>query len=315
MAKQQRPPHVSATAKAEVSLKASAAAKFERKKIISEQIPEDVTRAKANTWLTIISPITEWAGLKGDQLAHKRTLLRIQQEETLDTIARSASAKLSDLAPPTQPIPPKFLIPFLEKASLEDAGSKLVEMWASLLASAATNYNPHFVHFTNIIAQLSASQAALFERLIGDKGRKRALLNLESLGFHFEHRFLVDFLLRELRPMLGEFKSAVEIFNFISDLICLEGICIVHIDVDNIDKQSDDYIGHIPSKSSYYNDLKDDIDMLILDSSRLISYQDTGDFGFENWKIRILFFHVTNLGFSFAEACGIGDILDSEVQE
>jgi hypothetical protein len=55
-------------------VKGSAAANFEavakatytRKRTITEVIPPDVTRAKASDWLDLISPLTEWAGLKGD---------------------------------------------------------------------------------------------------------------------------------------------------------------------------------------------------------------------------------------------------------
>src|SRR6187431_2183922 len=74
-------PRLPVEARAEVSAKATAS--YKREKKITENIQEDVTRAKAGAWLTIISPLTEWAGLKGDQLRHKREIFRLQQEETL----------------------------------------------------------------------------------------------------------------------------------------------------------------------------------------------------------------------------------------
>lgn len=64
---------IKGTAKAEAIAKAV----FERKKSITEVIPPDVTRAKAGRWLDLISPITEWAGLKGDALRFRRAQLRI----------------------------------------------------------------------------------------------------------------------------------------------------------------------------------------------------------------------------------------------
>jgi hypothetical protein len=45
--------------------KVEAVASFQRKKHVTEVIPPDVTRAKAGAWLDLISPVTEWAGLKG----------------------------------------------------------------------------------------------------------------------------------------------------------------------------------------------------------------------------------------------------------
>jgi len=87
------------------SAKIGASAKYEVKKTITEHIPEDVTRAKSGTWLTILSPITQWAGLVGDKLAHKRALLRIQQEETLAEIIQRAAPKLALLKRPIEPVP------------------------------------------------------------------------------------------------------------------------------------------------------------------------------------------------------------------
>jgi hypothetical protein len=115
----------SVSAKAEATAKVAAIAKYEVKKQITEVIPEDVTRAKASAWLTLLSPITHWAGLKGDQLAHKRHLLRIQQEETLAEIAQRAMPRIKALGKPITPVPAKFLVPFLEKASLEEPDSRL----------------------------------------------------------------------------------------------------------------------------------------------------------------------------------------------
>jgi hypothetical protein len=72
-----------AQAKAIAKIEASAKASYLRKKVITEIIPPDVSRTKASAWLTLISPITEWAGLKGDALKYRRQQLRIQQKETL----------------------------------------------------------------------------------------------------------------------------------------------------------------------------------------------------------------------------------------
>src|ERR1700738_4117712 len=79
-----------AIAKAEVSAKIVR----QRKHSITEVIPPDVTRARAGAWLDILSPITEWAGLKGDALRHRRQQLRIQQEAALDRLARIVRKKM-----------------------------------------------------------------------------------------------------------------------------------------------------------------------------------------------------------------------------
>src|SRR5580704_17210450 len=123
------------SARATAKVEAVAKATYQRKKTTTEVVPPDVTRAKAGAWLTLLSPITEWAGLKGDALKFRRRLLRIQQEETLLRIAQSVRAKLAD-AHISRPIPRKILVPALEKPSLEDATDDvMVDRWANLLSS------------------------------------------------------------------------------------------------------------------------------------------------------------------------------------
>jgi hypothetical protein len=149
-----------ATAKAEISAKAS----YQRKHTIQEVVPADVTRAKAGAWLDLISPITEWAGLKGDQLRNKRALFRIQQEETLLRIAESIRHKLKDQEV-ISPVPPKILVPALESASLENPSDDLmVDIWANLLANAASGevVEPRYV---GILKELSGRQAILLRQL------------------------------------------------------------------------------------------------------------------------------------------------------
>jgi hypothetical protein len=147
---------VSASAKIAAIAKAS----YARKKTTTETIPPDVTRAKASAWLDLISPLTEWAGLKGDELRSKRALLRLQREDILVEIVERARKKLRNHTT-LKPIPNKFLVPFLEQASLEDPESSLIDMWASLLSSAAENFSSYHTHFVSIISQLSAKQGAV----------------------------------------------------------------------------------------------------------------------------------------------------------
>jgi hypothetical protein len=122
-----------ATAKAELIAKAT----YQRKHTTPAVVPADVTRAKAGAWLNLISPITEWAGLKGDALRHQRHQLRIQQEAALEQLADTIRTKMKGQEI-LHPLPPKVLVPALEAASLEAPDSPLIEWWANLLVSGAT---------------------------------------------------------------------------------------------------------------------------------------------------------------------------------
>lgn len=152
-------------AEATAAIKAVAKVGYEVRKNITQDIPADVTRARASAWLDLISPLTEWAALKGDALRHQRDLLRLQKEEALTAIALRAQSKLKVLS--GKPIPNKFIVPFLEQASLEEVDSPLIEMWADLLVSASEKFESYHTHYVSIIGQLSGKQGEIFKDIIG----------------------------------------------------------------------------------------------------------------------------------------------------
>ena len=110
-------PKSTMTAKAVLSAKAVASAKFTRKRIIQESVPADVTRAKANARLDLISPLTEWAGLKGDELRQKRVQLRLQREDVLTRIGEKCTKRLGLRPPNSAPVPNKFLARWLREGA------------------------------------------------------------------------------------------------------------------------------------------------------------------------------------------------------
>ena len=149
-----------------VNVDVRASAKYEVKKNITQIIPEDVTRERSNAWLDIISPITEWAALKGDELRQKRELLRIEQEETLYKVGMQAKKRLMELGAKSAPVPTKALIPILEKASLEEPDSVLIEAWGNLLASASADYDVEVITFAEILSGIGPREAEIVKELI-----------------------------------------------------------------------------------------------------------------------------------------------------
>jgi hypothetical protein len=203
-----------------------------RKKKIMEVIPPDVTRAKTGAWLDLISPLTEWAGLKGDELRFKRTQLRLQREDVLSKIVESARHKIEQ-EKTKKPIPNKFLIPFLEQASLEDLDSALIEMWASLLASAATTFSSHHVHFVSIISQLSPKQGTILKSLIGTESVHECEVATDNIRICFTRGTLRQTVEREISRNVittdDDFGSAIEqFFNHI-------GIEVVGFNFENLE--------------------------------------------------------------------------------
>jgi len=198
-----------ATAKAELVAKAT----YERKHLTTEVVPPDVTRAKAGAWLDVISPITQWAGLKGDQLKYKRELLRVQQDETLNLIVELARKKLASLGKEISVVPHKFLVPFLERASLEDEQSELCERWADLLVSAATTYDPSMVRFSAVLAEIGPAEVNLLHRLVRKCRGKKGLNHIEDVPFLFFHNVIPRSIAILANPQKTEKKLYKELID------------------------------------------------------------------------------------------------------
>jgi hypothetical protein len=136
---------------------------FNRSKKITEHIPEDAARAKVHAWLDVISPITEWAGLKGDALRRKRELMRLEQEASLVALGQKLKEKLEGKT--ITPLAPKVLIPSLEKASLEPPDSEMIAKWANLLAAEALDPSDDARTCVSIFGELGHYEAEIMDSI------------------------------------------------------------------------------------------------------------------------------------------------------
>jgi hypothetical protein len=76
-------------------------------------------------------------------------------------IAKKARERLAIEGGDVCPIPNKFLVPFLEKASLEDPESELCNSWANLLVEATRNFDPKRGVYIDILSWISPTDAKL----------------------------------------------------------------------------------------------------------------------------------------------------------
>jgi hypothetical protein len=136
---------------------------------IKAEIPTSSAGRFLDALTDMIRPFSERRGLRADQI-------RLQREDVLIEIARKARAQLAieNVAP--QPLPNKFLVPFLEAASLEDLrDDNLTDMWANLLANTSRNPQSKNPVFINILKELTSEEALLFEYIFTSyesKGQK-----------------------------------------------------------------------------------------------------------------------------------------------
>jgi hypothetical protein len=113
-----------------VDIELGAKASLEAK--VSTEIPSKSAGRLVDAITDIFRPFSERRGLKADQI-------RLQREEVLIEIAHKALTRLQIENQQASPLPNKFLVPFLEKASLEEKDDILLDRWADLLAACSTD--------------------------------------------------------------------------------------------------------------------------------------------------------------------------------
>lgn len=99
----------------------------------------------------------------GEYLADK---VRYHRLKSLQKIIRKAKNFGPDGVAFVSPPPMKFLVPFMEAASLEEeADDVMADLWAKLLAQAATEYDVQQIHFIRILKEISGREARLLNEI------------------------------------------------------------------------------------------------------------------------------------------------------
>ena len=125
---------------------------------VKAEIPKEETGRLVAALVDVIRPFTEKRGLRAD-------LIRLQREDVALEIVKKAlqRARIEQLT--LNPIPTKLLIPFLEKASLEDTDIEMQDYWVALLLSASTSYHATQLTYTDILSRLSSQELKLLEEV------------------------------------------------------------------------------------------------------------------------------------------------------
>ncbi|MDZ7830282.1 MAG: hypothetical protein U5L07_00865 [Desulfobacterales bacterium] len=146
------------------SVKVDFGAKAEARIEVKTEIPSESSGRLIDTLVDIIRPFSEKRGLKAD-------LIRLQREEVAITIMQRAREKLRLSGTTQHPIPNKILLPILEKSSLEEPKSELIDKWSNLLASTAMNPNVKAIAFADILSAIGSEQAILIEKIATPRWR------------------------------------------------------------------------------------------------------------------------------------------------
>jgi hypothetical protein len=147
--------------------------------------PEDTGKV-VDALVEMFSPISEALGMVGDhvRLYRIRSVLRVLSETR--ALAEQSGLKLK--RPPL-----RFLVPFLEEASLNDdedtQDDELVSLWASLLLQASQDNGRAKRLMIDVLSRLTASDAQNLEMIVRNPRTDTYTINqLVDVAFEFERR-------------------------------------------------------------------------------------------------------------------------------
>lgn len=118
----------------------------------------------ANAALDFLSPVTEGAGFLGTKLRGYRMEAALKA-----TIRAKQICEENNL--PINPVPPKFLLQWVEGASIENPEDEtLINLWSNLLASESSNPSTGNLTFIRIIKELTREEAKCLVELANLNG-------------------------------------------------------------------------------------------------------------------------------------------------
>ncbi|MFC3677546.1 Abi-alpha family protein [Ferrovibrio xuzhouensis] len=125
---------------------------------ITIHIPEDVTRDMAGFFQRLLGPVAEAADFLSERIRFYRWQSAMRVLKRAEEIAQDEGIE------PKQ-VPLKFLIPFMEKASLEDESSELTEEWARLLLAGSNEQDAQHILFIDILSKLTSFEVRYLKQL------------------------------------------------------------------------------------------------------------------------------------------------------
>jgi hypothetical protein len=224
---------------------------FGAKAEIKAEIPSSSAGRFVDAITDIVRPFSEKRGLRAD-------LINLERQAVLNEIAKKVRERLEIANKPITPLPNKVLLPLLEKASLEDSGDTvLVEMWANLIATAATEEVTLVSQYIEILSQIASRQALLLEEMLL-KGERRGELTVSD--FRDSYDYLNQTGLPAIIRAKEQCSSPEELGEFLLDNINVLGVAVDVLQVYT-DKESGDWESTAPD--DIFSDARiHDFDML-----------------------------------------------------
>ena len=234
------------------------------------------------------SVATESLGLLGDAVRLARVELAARITLRAKEIADATGLKLT--APPL-----KFLVPFYEKASIEDENeTQLTEMWANLLVSAGSRYSATQLRYSSILAELSGEQATILDAVVKNFGDDGSGVDVWELEWQLmESRFTTD-----VKEDFKEESTTEALLEKLLGKLCVPGVSVVTAACsgDTIDEYLDF------GADGTYEDSKA-VSFEILCSHGLLTFVTTPFFPVGKFELTATYYIVTKMGYDFWVAC------------
>lgn len=162
--------------------------------------------------LDVFSPVTETLGTLGDHVRLYRTRSVLQVLRETKRLAEESGIKLK------QP-PLKFLIPYLEGVSKEDADDKaLSSMWANLLLQASSEESKAHPLLVEILSRLTTKDAIYLEKMIkSPRYWSRGASQIEDTAFIFNRWDRTEDYVDDVLNSLTEEDAIEELIRRVED--------------------------------------------------------------------------------------------------
>jgi len=265
----------------------------------------DAASRLAHAALDFLSPITEGTGFLGTKLRGYRMEAALKA-----TLRAKEICEENNL--PINPVPPKFLLQWIEGASMEDVEEveSLTEMWANLLVSESTTQLENSQIFIGLVKQLNWRHKSALEKFV-EKGSRNVVHNLNGLRLLGQTLFELVAVKRGLS--LDRTKLSLDVCEAFQHKngVLVESITTMKREAyERADLNIDDNLVHKLEEMTS-GDQNINIDLHISKNTLLgLKSLNLIEFGAKtSWKIdkshnmNVFFWFLTEFGFEFINAC------------
>ncbi len=267
----------------------------------------EASQRLANAALDFLSPITEGAGFLGTKLRGYRMEAALEA-----TIRAKAICKENNLS--INPVPPKFLLQWVEGASMEDIEGEdnLVELWARVLCAEVTTGDPNALIFVDILRKIHKEHAEYLSGMFKNTDDKLLRNVRKYIGQDYYEEVIIETLLKYEFPY-KHFDKEEELTKELMKQLAVPGSYNFYLYVSDLKTQANFENCALPLLGVDFNSRPVSIHSSLHDSLRLLGVIEDFKHNF-HWKTGALDFEVsmfsrklTALGWEFVFACGIAE--------